>query len=120
MPTVRVKENEPFEVAMRRFKRTVEKTDSYRAALPRVLRKADRRTQAQACRRRKAPPQAPAQPDAAAEAVLSLKNKITEDMKAAMRAKDAARLSAVRLLLSGIKQRESTSARSSPTPTSSR
>ena len=26
MPTVRVKENEPFEVAMRRFKRTVEKT----------------------------------------------------------------------------------------------
>ena len=26
MTTVRVKENEPFEVAMRRFKRTVEKT----------------------------------------------------------------------------------------------
>lgn len=26
MPTVRVKENEPFEVAMRRFKRAVEKT----------------------------------------------------------------------------------------------
>ena len=26
MPSVRVKENEPFEVAMRRFKRTVEKT----------------------------------------------------------------------------------------------
>ena len=26
MPTVRVKENEPFEVAMRRFKRTMEKT----------------------------------------------------------------------------------------------
>ena len=26
MPTVRVKENEPFEVAMRRFKRTIEKT----------------------------------------------------------------------------------------------
>ncbi len=25
MPSVRVKENEPFEVAMRRFKRTVEK-----------------------------------------------------------------------------------------------
>jgi small subunit ribosomal protein S21 len=25
MPTVRVKENEPFEVAMRRFKRTIEK-----------------------------------------------------------------------------------------------
>ncbi|MHB1100997.1 MAG: 30S ribosomal protein S21, partial [Burkholderiales bacterium] len=26
MPSVRVKENEPFEVAMRRFKRTIEKT----------------------------------------------------------------------------------------------
>ncbi|MSQ88161.1 MAG: 30S ribosomal protein S21 [Betaproteobacteria bacterium] len=26
MTTVRIKENEPFEVAMRRFKRTVEKT----------------------------------------------------------------------------------------------
>ena len=26
MPTVRIKENEPFEVAMRRFKRTMEKT----------------------------------------------------------------------------------------------
>ena len=25
MPTVRVKENEPFEVAMRRFKRTVDR-----------------------------------------------------------------------------------------------
>ncbi|HSA90658.1 MAG TPA: GatB/YqeY domain-containing protein, partial [Burkholderiales bacterium] len=37
---------------------------------------------------------------------MSLKDKITEDMKAAMRARDAARLSAVRLLLSGIKQRE--------------
>ena len=26
MPIVRLKENEPFEVAMRRFKRTIEKT----------------------------------------------------------------------------------------------
>ena len=37
---------------------------------------------------------------------MSLKAKITEDMKAAMRAKDAARLSAVRLLLAAMKQRE--------------
>jgi uncharacterized protein YqeY len=35
-----------------------------------------------------------------------LKDRITEDMKAAMRAKDAARLSAVRMLLAAIKQRE--------------
>lgn len=37
---------------------------------------------------------------------MSLKDRITEDMKAAMRAKDAARLSAVRLLLAAIKQKE--------------
>lgn len=35
-----------------------------------------------------------------------LKNRITEDMKSAMRAKDAPRLSAIRLLLAAIKQRE--------------
>ncbi|HYR36556.1 MAG TPA: GatB/YqeY domain-containing protein [Burkholderiales bacterium] len=37
---------------------------------------------------------------------MLLKAQITEDMKAAMRAKDAARLSTVRLLLAAIKQRE--------------
>jgi len=37
---------------------------------------------------------------------MSLHERITEDMKAAMRAKDAARLSAIRLLLAAIKQRE--------------
>lgn len=37
---------------------------------------------------------------------MTLKIRITDDMKAAMRAKDAARLSAVRLLLAAIKQKE--------------
>jgi len=37
---------------------------------------------------------------------MTLKSKITEDMKAAMKAKEAQRLSAVRLLLAAIKQRE--------------
>ena len=37
---------------------------------------------------------------------MSLKAKITEDMKSAMRAKDVARLSAIRLLLAAMKQRE--------------
>jgi uncharacterized protein YqeY len=36
----------------------------------------------------------------------SLKERITEDMKAAMRAKDAPRLSAIRLLQAAIKQKE--------------
>jgi len=37
---------------------------------------------------------------------MSLKVKITEDMKAAMRARDAPRLSAIRLLLAAMKQKE--------------
>jgi uncharacterized protein YqeY len=37
---------------------------------------------------------------------MSLKARVTDDMKAAMRAKDAPRLSAVRLLLAAMKQKE--------------
>jgi uncharacterized protein YqeY len=37
---------------------------------------------------------------------MSLKERINEDMKAAMRARDTGRLAAVRLLLAAIKQRE--------------
>ncbi|MBY0577904.1 MAG: GatB/YqeY domain-containing protein [Burkholderiales bacterium] len=37
---------------------------------------------------------------------MSLKERIVEDMKAAMRSRDAARLSAIRLLLAAIKQKE--------------
>jgi uncharacterized protein YqeY len=37
---------------------------------------------------------------------MLLKSRITEDMKDAMRAKDAARLSTIRMLLAAVKQRE--------------
>ena len=37
---------------------------------------------------------------------MSLKDRITEDMKTAMRAKETARLGAIRLLLAAIKQKE--------------
>jgi uncharacterized protein YqeY len=37
---------------------------------------------------------------------MTLKSRVTEDMKAAMRAKDTQRLGALRLLLAAIKQRE--------------
>ncbi|MGH8742750.1 MAG: GatB/YqeY domain-containing protein [Burkholderiales bacterium] len=37
---------------------------------------------------------------------MSLKERITEDMKSAMRSKESARLSAIRLLLAAIQQRE--------------
>jgi uncharacterized protein YqeY len=45
-------------------------------------------------------------PESTIDTAMSLKERITEDMKAAMRAKDTARLSAVRLLLAALKQRE--------------
>jgi uncharacterized protein YqeY len=37
---------------------------------------------------------------------MSLKSQVVEDMKTAMRAKDAARLSTIRMLLAAVKQRE--------------
>lgn len=37
---------------------------------------------------------------------MSLKDRITEDMKSAMRAREAERLSAIRMLLAAVKQRE--------------
>ena len=37
---------------------------------------------------------------------MSLKDRITEDMKTAMRAKDSERLGAIRMLLAAVKQRE--------------
>ena len=37
---------------------------------------------------------------------MSLKERITEDMKAAMRAKEADRLGAIRMLLAAMKQKE--------------
>jgi len=37
---------------------------------------------------------------------MTLKSRITDDMKAALRAKEAARLSTIRLLMAAIKQRE--------------
>ena len=48
---------------------------------------------------------------------MSLKARITDDMKAAMRAKDAQRLSAIRLLLAAIKQREVDERKDIATPT---
>jgi uncharacterized protein YqeY len=38
--------------------------------------------------------------------IMTLKTRITDDMKAAMRARESARLSTIRLLLAAIKQRE--------------
>jgi uncharacterized protein YqeY len=45
-------------------------------------------------------------PETVLDKAMSLKNRISDDMKAAMRARDAERLSAIRLLLAAVKQRE--------------
>jgi uncharacterized protein YqeY len=42
----------------------------------------------------------------ASESIMSLKDRITDDMKAAMRAKDSEKLSAIRMLLAALKQKE--------------
>ena len=52
MPNVKVKEKEPFEVALRRFKRSCEKAGIVTELRRRVLRKTDPRAQAQESRRR--------------------------------------------------------------------
>src|SRR5437868_11759161 len=104
----------------------------HRATRPRVLRKTHRRAQAQARRRCKAPLQAYARADAAPETVLrsqppniggepgalprsprllwrypmALREKLNEDIKTAMKAREQERLAALRLMLSAVKQRE--------------
>ncbi len=71
MTTIRVKENEPFDVALRRFKRTIEKLGLLTDLRAREFyRKADGRAQAQEGCRREAPLQARSQHAAAQEAVL--------------------------------------------------
>lgn len=45
-------------------------------------------------------------PGELAQNIMSLKQQINEDMKTAMRAKDSARLAAIRLLMAAMKQRE--------------
>ena len=135
MPNIRVKENEPFEVAIRRFKRTVEKTGLLTELRAASFTKAHRRAQAQGGkRRRQAPAQSLHQSDPAAENVLiprpfseprkppatqprgtfhfhtSRKPNEPQDThyrrhENAMKAKESARLGAIRLLLAAIKQK---------------
>ena len=126
MPTVRVKENEPFEVAMRRFKRTVEKTGLLtelrsREYYEKPTAERKRKLAAAVKRHHKRLRSQMLPRSCTSSTSTSLKDKITEDMKTAMRAKDSARLSAVRLLLSGDQAKRGRRAhRARPTPTSCR
>ena len=134
MTTIRVKENEPFDVALRRFKRTIEKlgllTDLRAREFyekPTAERKRKKAAAVKRNYKRSCPKSCTdlrgdlslAQKlagDAQAgffyanaihrEISMSLKDQITEDMKAAMRAKDSERLGTIRLLLAAAKQKE--------------
>jgi ribosomal protein S21 len=134
MTTVRVKENEPFDVALRRFKRTIEKlgllTDLRAREFYEKPTAERKRKKAAAVKRhfKRGPQHAaaeealltpPARSHEARETrassfhtphfqrdPMTLKDRITEDMKAAMRAKDAPRLLTIRGLLAAMKQRE--------------
>ena len=110
MSTIKVKENEPFDVALRRFKRLVEKTgllndlrarEFYEKPTWERKRKAaaaDNR-QYRRLRNQMLPPKLYID-------LMSLKEKINEDMKSAMRSKDVALLGTIRLIQAAIKQKE--------------
>ena len=138
MTTIRVKENEPFDVALRRFKRTIEKlgllTDLRAREFYEKPTAERKRKKAAAVKRHfkrvrsmqlpkkllLSPPRAVASEArdtrassfrlprtfSSASIAMSLKDRITEDMKTAMRAKDAPRLLTIRGLLAALKQRE--------------
>ncbi|MEY3800069.1 MAG: hypothetical protein RLZZ406_1373 [Pseudomonadota bacterium] len=127
MTTVRLRENEPFEVALRRFKRTIEKngllTDLRAREFYEKPTAERKRKKAAAAKRHYKRIRSQMLPKNAAgfcfsnyqiqldifnirNKAMSLKDQITEDMKNAMRAKETARLGAIRLLLAAIKQRE--------------
>ena len=131
MPSVRVRENEYFDAALRRFKRACEKagvlTELRRREFYEKPTQERKRKKAAAVKRHlkrlsrenmrgwaAALPRAPRQrlrPRALIEAgsfdvSVSLKERITDDMKAAMRAGEKERLGVIRMITSAIKQRE--------------
>ena len=132
MPSVRVRENEYFDAALRRFKRACEKagvlTELRRrefyekptqerkrkkaAAVKRHLKRLSRenmRGMGGASAPASPPPAAAARPPTEAGfrlAWMSLKERITDDMKAAMRAGEKERLGVIRMITAAIKQRE--------------
>ena len=88
MPSIKVKENEPFEVAMRRFKRAIEKTglltelrarEAYEKTTTERKRKKDAAAKSsQKSRCSKTFAKTPAQPTVAAKIVLILRPRIRQ------------------------------------------
>jgi ribosomal protein S21 len=118
MPSVRVRENEYFDAALRRFKRACEKagvlTELRRREFYEKPTQERKRKKAAAVKRhlKRSPlrPRSGGSSPALLQGVIrvrmSLKERITEDMKAAMRSGEKERLGLIRMITSAIKQRE--------------
>jgi ribosomal protein S21 len=120
MPSVKVKDNEPFDVALRRFKRSCEKA----GILSEVRRREFYEKPTQERKRKKAAAVKRHLKKLARESArrtrlyyfsipllfivskMLLKDRIQDEMKAAMRARDKDRLGAIRLIIAAVKQRE--------------
>jgi len=139
MPSVKVRENEPFEFALRRFKRTCEKADPgaqaqgrrcceasaaplvarrhqasapvligrifIAAGLPVAMEPKPARASVAGFLRFRVRASAPA-PPTTTRFLMSMKQQLTEDMKAAMKAGEKHKLGVIRLINAAIKQRE--------------
>ena len=121
MPAIRVKENEPFDVALRRFKRSCEKA----GVLTEVRRReayekptAERKRKAAAAVKRhlkklskeggrmaRSPHQRRREPHTRMSS-SALKDRIQDAMKTAMKSGDKERLAVIRLIMSALKQIE--------------
>ena len=112
MPSVRVRENEYFDAALRRFKRACEKagilTELRRREFYEKPTQERKRKKAAAIKRhmKRVSRDGDAQLPLGSARAMALKERITEDMKTAMRAGEKERLATIRLALAAIKQRE--------------
>src|ERR1700692_1275401 len=121
MPSVRVRENEYFDAALRRFKRACEKagvlTELRRREFYEKPTQERKRKKAAAVKRRLkrlSRENMGGTPGGSASAFLlgvvrlrmSLKERITDDMKAAMRAGEKERLGLIRMITAATKERE--------------
>jgi ribosomal protein S21 len=122
MPNVRVKENEPFEVALRRFKRSCEKAGILAEVRAREFyeKPTSERKRLKAAAVKRHQKKLSARDTSLGTPVLSLppsslppreplpmlKPRIQEEMKVAMKAGEKRRLGIIRLILAALKQKE--------------
>jgi len=108
MPSVRIKENEYFDAALRRFKRACEKagvlTELRRREFYEKPTQERKRKKAAAVKRHLKRSTEPV--SAPIRSAMTLKGQFQEDMKSAMKAGDKDRLKVVRLALAAFKQIE--------------